>query len=111
MGNNPIFCRLKKYGATAKATGIFLRDAAKVTWAPRATLSVIFRRSIEQALVDANATRCLQKAAAIAIAKLETDTDVINERSNKMRLLLSLKLRNSAFGSRCIKSGGISGAT
>ena len=53
----------------------------------------------------------VRKAAATAIAKLETDADGINERSNKRWLLLPLNLRDCAIGSRHIRSGGTLGAT
>ena len=38
----------KYTAATAKTTWILWSDAVKVTWAPRAALFVVLRRSIEQ---------------------------------------------------------------
>ena len=61
-------------------------------------------------LADCNATRLLRKAAATAIAKLDTVTVRTKGTFNWRLLLLSLKLQGSAIiDSRCIKSGGISG--
>ena len=52
-------------------------------------------------LADGNATRLLRKAAAAAIAEIET--------LNLRLLLLLLKLQGYAIDCRGIKSGGISG--
>ena len=60
-------------------------------------------------LVDGKSTRLLRKAAATAIAKLETVTVAINGSKNRSQLLLSRKLQGSAIESRCIHRGGISG--
>ncbi len=70
-----------------------------MTWVSKDALSIVFRRSIEQvSYIDANATRFLHKATGTAIAKLETEADGKNGRRNRRRLLLSLKLRDSAIG-------------
>ena len=98
---------LKRDCSYRKKYGIFGGAFAKATWASRVALFVVLPRSIEQV----NATYMLRGLCrkAVAIAKLETDTVGANNKINKRQLLLSLKLRGSAFKSRCRRSGGISG--
>ena len=59
-----------------------------------------FAEIYRASLVDGNATRLLRKAAANVIAKLETITVARNETNNRRHIMLSLKLRGSAFESR-----------
>ncbi len=74
-----------------------------------AALFVGLRRSIGTGFVDHIATMLLMIPAATAIAKLETDTARKNIRNNRKQLLLSVKLRGSSIGSRCIRNGEVSG--
>jgi hypothetical protein len=99
----------QKTVATAKIKGILWGAVAKATQSPAAALFFVLRRPIEQVswmlgLRGSCGHQLLLLSLNERLLRLEKSS------RNIMRyLLLSLKLRGSAAGSRCRMSGEISG--
>jgi hypothetical protein len=93
--------------ATATVKRIFWGAAFKATSSSMAALFLVLRRSIGTGFVEPIATMLLRTLVATAIAKLKTNTARENIRNNRNKLLLSVKLRGSSIGSRCVRSGEV----